>query len=371
MRLLKPFIAILVLLAFASFLLGAPLAQARKAGPRIDASFGQNGRVSAIAGLSGQWSTAVHKVAVAPNGDVYVAAQHAGTSGPAVVELRRYLPDGKPDPTFGDGGTVIVAGAGETHFELTELMVDSRGRPYLAGTSWADQPTTYVSPYPLGYIYPATATVIRFTTAGAPDPSYGSGGYASFEFGLPVRSPWVKPAVSTTDAVLDAEDRVVLVAAQEEIGGEAHSAFVTRQKLVARLTTNGAVDPTFGRGGLFPLPASQSVSGVFVGRSGAVDLILRPSGEEGEFQIEQLQANGRPDPSFGPGGARNYAGHEAPIAWAGETGGSSLLLESTKRDGAGSGNSTAKVMKVDAAGRPARASGAPGSPRSGCSGPPT
>ena len=365
MRPLKPFTVILVLLGL---LLAAPLAQARSdVGPKLDRGFGQNGRLNSVPGLSREWSRVPAKTAIAGDGDIYVAAERpavlepSGASGAApvagAVELRRYLPDGKPDPSFGNGGAIVVTPAPETQFVLTELLLDGQERPYLVGTSWAAQPTKFVGPYPSGPIYSADATVIRYTTAGAPDPGYGSGGYVLTNFALPATGAWVEPPapkgpnVSAKAATIDSRGRVVLVAAEEEaVAGEVRSVFGRVDKLVARLTETGALDPTFAQGGILPLPSGISVGGLSAAKAGAVDLIL-PTSEAGkaEFQIEQLTAAGTADPSFGSGGARGYAG-SMPIAWSREAG-SGFFLEETARE-AGARNSSTTVLKLDPAGAP-------------------
>ena len=108
--------------------------------------FGTGGRIAAIGGLDvirGRELTAV-----AGDGDIYVAAESAAKSDEfGFVQLRRYLPDGKPDPSFGDGGSVAVEGADGMGFELSDLLVDTNGLPYLVGTAFGP-PRNSSSPGP-------------------------------------------------------------------------------------------------------------------------------------------------------------------------------------------------------------------------------
>ena len=73
---------------------------------RIDSSFGTNGFV--ITKLS-EWSDAIAGMAVQPDGKIVVAGNKQSAeyqSGPEFV--LRYLPDGKPDESFGDNGQIFT-----------------------------------------------------------------------------------------------------------------------------------------------------------------------------------------------------------------------------------------------------------------------
>src|SRR5690349_19022644 len=60
------------------------------------------------------------------------AAADQSTAAPYVAVFR-YLPDGSPDPSFGDGGRVLLTGAVETYDPGSEaIALDRRGRIVVA-----------------------------------------------------------------------------------------------------------------------------------------------------------------------------------------------------------------------------------------------
>jgi uncharacterized delta-60 repeat protein len=269
--------------------------------PTASRGFAGGARVATIGGLA--WPSGREYTAVAGDGDVYVAGP-GGSDGSRPVEVRRYLPGGRIDPSFGGDGTVVLGELDRTDPRLTDfrlggLLVDTNGLPYLFGTSGPDRPTG-----------PDQPTVVRLTAEGALDPTYGEGGDARFDFG---------PGTPSPRAAIDQGNRVVLAAGR-----------------VARLTPSGTLDTTFGDGGTVPIPG-DAVGGLGVDEKGRVQLALPDATADGRaFRLMRLDGRGRPDPSLGPTGLHTYKGIGAARAMAvGSDGRTIVLGTAAKHDPAG------------------------------------
>ncbi len=229
-----------------------------KAGAR-DASFGRGGKVtigfpSESAGSSGvqyelpfEFTPGHQKMATAPGGKVVVA----GAS-----KIVRYTEDGKLDQTFGEGGVVTVPRPTGGIFVLAGVAVDSLGRVVVVGLT-RPLPTNSTPDPVISY-----ATVMRFTAAGKPDPTFGEDGVLKTEFGL--GSPksgtglYPGPSVGLRSVVIDSQNRIVVSGGYvTEVGKCGRS--VDSKGFIARLTQSGALDPSFGAGGIRALGTIASL----------------------------------------------------------------------------------------------------------------
>jgi uncharacterized delta-60 repeat protein len=236
----------------------APVAAAKPAGKsgagQLDRSFGREGKATvAFPAESGESLGVKYEVpfqfvpghlqmATAPDGKIVIAGS---------TQLVRLLPNGKLDPSFGSGGVVAVDRPAGQSFLLADVAVDQQGRVLLAG-SVRPQPTSS-TPDPLI----SSAMVRRYNSDGSLDPSFGSGGTVITDFGLqpPQIGPtrYSGPAVGLRSVVVDSEGRPVLTGGSvTEVIGCNGSAFdhAVNTAFVARLSTSGALDPSFGSGGL-------------------------------------------------------------------------------------------------------------------------
>jgi uncharacterized delta-60 repeat protein len=232
-------------------------APAGRAGER-DASFGKDGKVTAgfpseSAGSSGpqyelpfEFTPGHQKMAVAPGGKIVVA----GAS-----KIVRFLDDGKLDPSFGNGGVVTVPRPAGGVFVLTGVAVDSLGRVVLVGLT-RPLPTNS-TPDPVI----SAATVMRFDGDGKPDPTFGTDGMlvTDLGFGAPAAagSTYGGASVGLRSVVIDPQNRMVVSGGYvTELGC---SRTVNSKGFVARLTESGALDPTFGAGGIRALGTIASL----------------------------------------------------------------------------------------------------------------
>jgi uncharacterized delta-60 repeat protein len=236
----------------------SPFAPPAGRGGERDASFGKDGKVtvgfpSESAGSSGpqyelpfEFTPGDRKMATAPGGKLVVAG------APKIV---RYLNDGKFDPSFGNGGVVTVPRPAGGIFVLSGVAVDSLGRVVVVGLT---RPlATNSTPDPVV----SSATVMRFDADGKPDPTFGTDGMLITDLGLGAPATpggaYGGPSVGLRSVAIDSQNRIVLS------GG-----YVTELKcgrsvdskgFVARLTQSGALDKSFGVGGIRALGTIASL----------------------------------------------------------------------------------------------------------------
>lgn len=162
--------------------------------------FGGDGRV-AVPTPEGM-SFRLAGVAVDSRGRVLVAGttKPAGATGGSLyarVGVYRFMPDGKLDRSFGEGG---VAGASLGPMHATGLALDSLDRPVLSGVSaltpsFCNQTLVYLN----------TTVIARLTARGAPDPTFGGDGRApnrhrALPAAAPSRSPPTRATASSSSA---------------------------------------------------------------------------------------------------------------------------------------------------------------------------
>jgi uncharacterized delta-60 repeat protein len=307
------------------------------AGGTLDSTFGQGGKVTMAfpaenAGSTGPKYTLPFEftpghlaMAQAPGNKTVIAG---------ATKIVRYLANGKLDPSFGQGGTVTVPRPSGTVFVLAGVAVDSHGRVVLAGLT-RPLPTNS-TPDPVL----SSAAVLRFNANGTPDTSFANGGTLITNFGLdaPKATGETYPGTSVglRDVVIDSQNRPVVTGAYlTEIGTGRESAKSTG--FVARLTENGALDPSFGDQGMRSISTLTSL-GQIVSHAGGY-LALSTASERPRNAITALDENGNIDSTFGSFGFRTLPFNEAPAATVAPSG-KILLLGRPER------SSTYKKEKV-------------------------
>ncbi|HVK10090.1 MAG TPA: putative Ig domain-containing protein [Gemmataceae bacterium] len=198
-----------------------------------------------------------------------------GTAPQFVVA--RFTPDGLLDPTF-DGDGVAYAGFGTlvTGYALA-VGVDSAGRVVVAGE--VDDSGDY------------DIALARFTTTGALDPNFGTGGLvrtAAPGFG------------AVGDLAIDPLGRIAVVGTIQD-GADGLFEFA-----VGRYTAAGDLDPSFN-GGDFVRPFAGTAGGgsaLVLDRFGRLVVTggIATATDTGDFTLVRLNADGTPDFTFGTAG---------------------------------------------------------------------
>jgi uncharacterized delta-60 repeat protein len=214
----------------------------------------------------GARASAVLAVAVAVIAAMLIAGATTAAAAP-----------GDLDPAYGTGGKTTVDFGGDDLVEASVLQSDG-------------------SLVTVGDTAPGTGgddmAVSRLTPSGAPDPAFGSGGKATIDF-------------------TGGDDKALAVALQPDgkiiVAGQTTGGLGGEQFAVARLTSVGALDPTFGSGGETTVDfggSQEGATGALVTPSGQIILtgFANPGATGLDFAAARLNANGSLDTTFGSAG---------------------------------------------------------------------
>jgi uncharacterized delta-60 repeat protein len=182
----------------------------------LDTSFGNNGVV--LSNFRGGGDLMWRCVTVQPDGKIVAG----GTAGwcQANFVLSRYNPDGSLDNSFGEGGTTETD-LGSIDY-MKEVIVLPDGKIIAAGDSLVRPSHDFA--------------VVRYKPNGSLDDSFGKGGKVTTDFGSNRNE-------LCSGAVVQSDGKIVLV-------GTTYSEGVAGSFALARYDTDGALDPSFGNGGL-------------------------------------------------------------------------------------------------------------------------
>ncbi|KAF0172455.1 MAG: hypothetical protein FD161_4034 [Limisphaerales bacterium] len=248
------------------------LARYRSTGA-LDTTFGIGGKVTTPIGSSQNYG---FSVAVQSDGKIVVAGSaHNGTS--LDFALARYTSAGALDPTFGTGGKVTTPIASGNDYGFS-MALQSDGKIVVAGSAHNGNNKEFA--------------LLRYTSTGTLDTTFGTGG-----------------KVLTLVGGTDAESHTVTVQSDGKIvvAGYAFNGLAYYDFALVRYTSTGALDPTFGSGGMVITPFISN-SGDY-GRSVAVQsdgkIVVAGYTENAtttDFALVRYTSAGALDPTFGTGG---------------------------------------------------------------------
>jgi uncharacterized delta-60 repeat protein len=307
-------------LFFLSTLLWAAPASAEVAPGRVTFPVGDAGTVPSVDPFGLTVGVAL------PDGRVTLAGVDRG-DGVVLAQLR---PDGSLDPSFGDGGLSRVRIPFATGM-VGPMPLQLLRRP--------DGRLVLVVPGPSNSKYELQQLLVAgLTREGRLDTSFGEGGVAR---------PGIQGScASCSPASLQPDGKIVLTGNTGSVptAVERDPTVVPDFKwVVARITEGGALDSSFGQGGVATLPGKNAVGygtavlpGGFVGVVGAAD---------GGPKVARLTPAGTPDPAFNGGAAVTPSGsHSFWFHVLGRADGSIDVL--------GSGRGEAEVQRYTAGGAP-------------------
>jgi uncharacterized delta-60 repeat protein len=262
-----PLFALAILLCSASY-------AAAQAGS-LDPTFGTNGIVTTP-------MRAVSAVAIQSDGKIVLAG--AGLVNDGITDtLVRLNTDGSLDASFGSGGSAnFVPTRGSAPFGFFAMAIQSNGDIVAAGANSTEQG---------GYIY--FAQVARVKTNGTLDASFGSGGFTTTT-AIPFTPDFA--AVESLGLALDNNGKILVASSYSN--------------LMARFTSAGQLDTTFGTGGLVNLAnpgpnATYAPTQIVVETNGKILVASggpppTPFAEAGT--VSRYNSNGTLDTTFGGGG---------------------------------------------------------------------
>ena len=225
----------------------------------LDTTFGSGGKKTVNFG----GTDAARAVLVQPNGRVVAAGGGGPASSFCVVRLRSA--NGTLDPTFGSGGKRVVDfGSDDESVYGAALQPD--GKIVLAGDS---------------RLQPA---VVRLKANGALDTSFDGDGKKLFSWGAIGR---------VTAVVIAPNGKILLGGFSGPEGGNIQ---------VARMTVKGALDTTFGAGGIATVDFGGTEFGEAIARQADGRVLVAGRSSAGGAVVARLRATGALDPDFGSGG---------------------------------------------------------------------
>jgi uncharacterized delta-60 repeat protein len=247
----------------------------------LDSSFGNGGIVTTIF-PEGSYASAV---ALQRDGKIIAAGTLfvdfiPGEPSNTDFALARYNRDGTPDATFGNSGQVSTDFVGMED-DAFSVLLQTDGKIIAVGS--ANNPATY-------YDFAA----VRYLANGSIDTSFGVAGKVSTDFG-------VAGFDRAQSAALQSDGRIVAAGfAISQNGGVQNFA-------VARYTSNGLLDTTFGAGGKNQIDfgsCCQSAYKVLLQGDGKIITVgyANTESSDSDFLLARLNPRGSLDATFGVSG---------------------------------------------------------------------
>ncbi len=234
-------------------------------------------------------------IAPAPGGKILLAGGFFPTAGPSDALLLRLDSTGAPDSTFSGDGIALLdtTGVGLNDY-ATAVATLADGRVVFAGNAATSGGGTDID-----------FVVARLTAAGAFDASFAGDGTQTVPFNLPTDA--TNPTDNATALAVDRATGAVLVA------GYAAADAGSLRWAFARLTSGGALDPSFNGSGKVVTAEPAGEPKLYLpdevalqddGKIVAVGSGSASFASERDVTALRLLPGGAPDPAFGPDGLR-------------------------------------------------------------------
>jgi uncharacterized delta-60 repeat protein len=254
------------LLIFSIILIASQQAAAQAG--HLDPTFGVGGIVTTDFGDQSNSNVATaNAVTIQPDGKILVGGGVPSKNDFPVSAVARYNTNGSLDTTFGTGGIVTTPAIEDTPFTAIALQSDGKIVAVAGGF---------------------TAFVVRYTSSGVLDSTFGTGGMVTLSF---INGP-------AESGVVVQPDGNILVA----------------DGSLFRFLSNGQFDSSFGSGGT-ARTAGYPASGLALLSSGKILVASSVLGTSGF--ISQYDSNGRLDTTFGIGGQLASPGTAAGLVLLG------------------------------------------------------
>jgi uncharacterized delta-60 repeat protein len=204
------------------------------------------------------------------------------------MALARYTTRGRLDRSFGVGGKALTSFGSRDDAGARAVALQADGKVVLAGSM---QPSKGLGGFALA----------RYTDRGRLDPSFGQNGKVVTRFGSR------RNVSEATALAIQPNGKPVAVGDCSETSIFAHVRFA-----LARYTSQGRLDPSFGQGGKvltsFGPRSDAHAAGLLIQRDGKLVVAgedfsdTRPGHEYFAVALARYNADGSLDPSFGTGG---------------------------------------------------------------------
>ncbi len=275
----------------------------------LDSSFGTGGVVHLLTGTFG----AGDAVAIQPNGQILAAGSVQAMDGTSRALVVRLNANGTPDTSFGSAG-IDTVNLGADSIALG-MALQPDGKIVLVGSQ---------SPQ----LQAVNAVVARLTSTGGLDSSFAGTGAVAKQLAL-------NGAASSSFNAVAVQPNGSIVAAGDATNGNS-----VADAVVARFSSGGAADGSFGSGGSVYLPSASSyhASGTSVPGANGVQVAVNgdivaagytQTGLQTTASLWALSSGGSSVAGFGTGGVvqlTNAAGQKSEAASLSQAPDGSLLL---------------------------------------------
>ena len=262
-------------------------ARALLSGPgSLDTTFGTGGLAAADLTAGSDQANAV---AVQVDGKLVDAGQANGQSSFGTV---RFNADGSIDTSYATGGKVTTSFAGALGATANDVALQSDGKAVLAG--WQQRKMVSGTGNNQVTTYPYDFALVRYTAAGAIDPTFGSGGKVITSFGT-TGSGYAR------GVVVQADGKIVA-------GGLSNTSGQNNFTLI-RYNPDGSLDTGFGAGGIVTtnLSTASRISRLLIQSDGKLvaagyTLPNNLAGYGHVMTVVRYNLDGSFDTTFGSGG---------------------------------------------------------------------
>jgi len=244
----------------------------------LDSSFNAGGQFPGVQITPiGTGDDAANAVAIQPDGKIVVAGY--ATSADKDIAVTRYLPTGVLDPSFdGDGIVDTTLGGGAEGANAVAIQPD--GKIVVAGYGYNGTDEDFA--------------VVRYLPNGSPDPSFSSDGVAPLGIGA---------GIDIADAIAIQPDGKIVVAGYFNNG-------VNDDMAVVRYMPSGALDPSFDGDGIQTTTSqlgsnADRATGIALQSDGKIVLVGSTTHANDNTTLVRYDTNGALDGSFGVGGIRD------------------------------------------------------------------
>ena len=237
----------------------------------LDPTFGNQGRVVTTFGLTYDFANAV---AIRPDGKIVVAGSVGTHNGTQLLAVARYNSNGSLDYTFGAGGEATTQVNGAT-LSIGHGLVLSGNDAVVAGYSGSDFSNTQ-------------PVLVAYASNGSLESTFGVGGIESFSLGA---------GGNAFNAI--ALDGASIIAAGENAASNNGDFFV------AKVATNGSPVAGFGTGGTVNVDFAGAIDTAYaLGADGSGRIVVAGDslGASDQVALARLTSTGSLDTTFGSGG---------------------------------------------------------------------
>lgn len=241
----------------------------------LDDSFGTHGIVTTDFYGGNDYA---RSIAMTPDGKIVVAGysdEFTSTISGDAFAVARYNSDGSLDTTFGSGGKVVTDPSNDGASYVFSMAVDGSGRVVVVGNAFINSLNQY------------QLAIARYDADGTPDSSFGTSG-----------------AVVTGLGYTSADGRAVAIDGNGQIvvAGDAGA-----EATIARFNDNGTLDTSFGTSGVTRTSfggSGEQFDGLTIDGSGRMDAAGTTfgSGTYNDFAVARYTSTGALDTTFGSGG---------------------------------------------------------------------